>query len=159
MKDKHGEHPFGDAGQLIAFGIFLVVWALDSFLLDKTTFLSEYVPLYVRISGLIAAVAIAMSLIQGGHAATRHDEGPTRLITTGVFGYVRHPLYLGCVLVYFGLAFSTLSLASVVLAVATFVFYDFLASYEERFLESRFGDDYGSYRKKTGRWFPRPRRG
>jgi len=33
MKEKEGEHPFGDAGQLISLGVFLVVWVGDSFFL------------------------------------------------------------------------------------------------------------------------------
>ena len=40
MKEKNGEHPFGDAGQLILLGVFLVVWVGDSFFLRKTNFLS-----------------------------------------------------------------------------------------------------------------------
>ncbi len=36
MEDKNGEHPFGDAGQLILLGLFLIVWVADSFFLKRT---------------------------------------------------------------------------------------------------------------------------
>jgi protein-S-isoprenylcysteine O-methyltransferase Ste14 len=157
MKDKHGEHPWGDTGQLVALAVFLVLWGLDSFLLHKSVFLSEYVPLFVRLSGLITSLVIAFSLVRAGHAVLDHDQGPSKVISSGAFGYVRHPLYLGCVLFYFGLAFSTLSLASIALVVAIFVLYDYLASYEERFLESKLGDEYRTYRAKTGKWLPKCR--
>ena len=35
MKEKRGEHPFGDAGQFILLGLFLVVWIGDSFFLKN----------------------------------------------------------------------------------------------------------------------------
>ena len=41
MKEKNGEHPRGDAGQLILFGLFLVIWILDSFILHRSTFLAD----------------------------------------------------------------------------------------------------------------------
>ena len=31
MKGKNGEHPFGDAGQLILLVLFLILWIADSF--------------------------------------------------------------------------------------------------------------------------------
>ena len=30
IKEKNGEHPYGDAGQLILLGFFLLVWLGDS---------------------------------------------------------------------------------------------------------------------------------
>ena len=57
MKEKNGEHPFGDIGQLILLCLFLVVWITDSFFLHKSTFLSEHFPLYIRL------VILALSFI------------------------------------------------------------------------------------------------
>jgi protein-S-isoprenylcysteine O-methyltransferase Ste14 len=159
MKEKLGEHPVGDAGQIVAFGVFLVVWGLDSFLLHKSTFLSRDVPLFVRLSALIAFLAVAFSLVKAGHAVIDHAQGPSKVMSTGALRYVRHPLYLGCVLFYVGFALATLSLVSIALAFAIFVFYDYLASYEERFMESKFGDEYASYKAKTGKWLPKFRGG
>ena len=48
MKEKNGEHPFGDAGQSILLVLFLVVWFGDSFFLHKSTFLSDYVSLLIN---------------------------------------------------------------------------------------------------------------
>jgi protein-S-isoprenylcysteine O-methyltransferase Ste14 len=39
--------------------------------------------------------------------------------------------------------------------VITLVFYNYIASYEERLLEIEFGEDYVSYKKRTGKWIPR----
>jgi protein-S-isoprenylcysteine O-methyltransferase Ste14 len=36
-----------------------------------------------------------------------------------------------------------------------FVFYNFIASYEERWLKQKFGQDYLDYTAKVPRWIPR----
>ena len=39
-----------------------------------------------------------------------------------------------------------------------FAFYNFIAGYEERFLEQKFGEAYTTYKTATGKWMPRVRR-
>lgn len=158
MKAKQGEHPAGDAAQVVALGVFLVVWGLDSFLLNASTFLSAHIPLYVRLAAAAAALAVAVWLVRAGHTVIDHAQGPTGVVSTGAFGYVRHPLYLGCVLFYKALFVTTLSLVSGALVIAIFAFYNYLATYEERFLETKFDDAYRRYKAKTGKWLPRLRR-
>ncbi len=47
--DLAGEHAFSDIGQLVLFIIFIAAWILDSFVFSYSTFISDYVPLYVRV--------------------------------------------------------------------------------------------------------------
>jgi protein-S-isoprenylcysteine O-methyltransferase Ste14 len=152
---KNGEHPFGDAGQLILLGLFLFVWVGDSFFLRKSTFLSDYVPWYVRMIILGLSLVIALFLMKSGHIAARHEQRPVGVLSDGAFRYVRHPLYLGSILSYMGVAIATASLLSLILLVLIFVFYNYIADYEEKLLEERFGEEYKSYKKRTGRWVPK----
>jgi protein-S-isoprenylcysteine O-methyltransferase Ste14 len=155
MSEKNGEHPFGDLGQLILFVLFFVVWAADSFFLRKSTFLSTHIPLAIRFVASAIILGTSVYLVAQGHVVIDHRQLPKRLITTGIFAYVRHPLYLACVLFYLALAISTMSLVSLVLVAGIFIFYNFLASYEERLLEALFGEEYSTYKKRTGKWAPR----
>lgn len=157
MKEKNGEHPFGDAGQLILLAFFLVVSVGDSFFLRKSTFLADRVP-YIQLVILILSLVTAAFLFMSGHVVVSHEHRPTDVVSTGAFRYVRHPLYLGCILFYLGLAVSTVSLFSLALLVLIFVFYNYIASYEEELLVQRFGDRYRSYKKSTGKWVTRIRR-
>jgi protein-S-isoprenylcysteine O-methyltransferase Ste14 len=150
-----GEHPFSHAGQLIAFGVFLAVWGGDSFFLQKTTLLSDVIPLVLRLSLLALALGISIYLVKSGHVVVDHHERPQRVVATGAFRYVRHPIYLGTILFYLGLALATASLLSLVLLVFIFAFYDHVASYEEMWLEAEFGEEYRNYKRKTGKWTPR----
>jgi protein-S-isoprenylcysteine O-methyltransferase Ste14 len=153
MKIKEGEHPRGDLGQIVLLGLFLVVWIGDSFFWHRTTSLASRVPLGLRLVLLLAALAAAALLVRSGHAV--FDRGNEGVVSDGAFRRVRHPLYLGSVLFYVGLAVSTVSIAALVLTSGIFAFYDHIATYEERWLENRYGDAYRDYRSRTGKWWPR----
>lgn len=153
--EKNGEHPFGDAGQLILLGLFLLVWVGDSFFLEKSTFLSDYVPWYIRMIILVLSLVTAFFLAKSGHAATRHKQCAAGILSSGAFRYVRHPLYLGSILFYFGMAVSTASLFSLALLLVICVFYNYIAGYEEKLLQERFGEEYINYKKRTGKWLPK----
>jgi protein-S-isoprenylcysteine O-methyltransferase Ste14 len=155
MKEKNGEHPFGDVGQLILLVLFLFVWGTDSFFLHKSTFLSHYLPLYLRLSIPTLSFALALYLFRSGHSAVSRYQRPHNVLTVGAFHYVRHPLYLASILIYFGLTVSTTSLYSFAFLGGVFAFYNHIAGYEERLLALKFGKEYGNYRKKTGKWLPK----
>lgn len=155
MKENNGEHPFGDSGQLVLLVLFLLIWVVDSFFLRISTFLSDDISLYIRLVILGLILVTAVYLIRSGHAVVSHGQHPSGVVSTGAFQYVRHPLYLGSIMFYLGLAVSTASLFSLVLVVLIFIFYNFIASYEEKLLEDRFHEEYRNYKIKTGKWVPR----
>ncbi|MFH1313638.1 MAG: isoprenylcysteine carboxylmethyltransferase family protein [Candidatus Eisenbacteria bacterium] len=154
MKEKNGEHPFGDIGQQISAGLFLIVWVVDSFLLRRTTFLAAHVPIGVRMAILVLTLITAFCLFRSGHVVVSHDRRPGGLVTTGAFEHIRHPLYLASMLAYLGVAVSTLSIFSLAMFVVIFLFHDYIATYEEQLLEAKFGEEYRIYRAKTGKWIP-----
>jgi protein-S-isoprenylcysteine O-methyltransferase Ste14 len=159
MKEKRGEHPFGDLGQLILAALFLVVWVGDSFFLHWSTFFKHRVPESVRMGLLGFALLFVLILLGTGHGVITGKERPNHVVDTGPFRYVRHPLYLAALLGYVGTAISSLSLISFALLIPIFAFYSYIASYEEKLLEARFGEAYREYERRTGKWLPRVGRG
>jgi protein-S-isoprenylcysteine O-methyltransferase Ste14 len=154
MKEKNGEHPLGDAGQLTLFGLFLVIWILDSFFWHRSTFLAEYISLVLRLIILALAIITAVYLFKSGHVVVTHDQRGIEVVSSGAFRYVRHPLYLGSILIYLGLTVSTASLFCLALLVIIVLFYNYIAAYEEKLLETKFGETYIAYENKTGKWVP-----
>jgi protein-S-isoprenylcysteine O-methyltransferase Ste14 len=157
MKEERGEHPFGDAGQLIFLFLFLMVWTGDSFLLKKATFPADLIPSSFRLVILGIALLTAACLAKSGHVVVCHERRPEHVVSNGAFGYVRHPLYLAAILSYLGLSLSTGSLFSMALLVFIFIFYNFIASYEEKLLEEKYGAEYRLYKNRTGKWIPKIR--
>jgi protein-S-isoprenylcysteine O-methyltransferase Ste14 len=151
-----GEHRWGDTGQLILLVMFLGIWVSDSFIFHYSTFLVEVVSNYIRVplAGLVLIGGWYMA--RGGMKAV---FGTTRekpeVISTGVFGIVRHPIYTGAILFYLGATVITMSIASAAFVLIIIGFYIAIGKYEERILAEEFGNDYLEYKKKTGMLFPK----
>jgi protein-S-isoprenylcysteine O-methyltransferase Ste14 len=155
VKPEDGEHPFGDAGQLILFLCFMIVWVGDSFFLRVSTFASVSLPLSIRLLVTAFAMIIAVYLAKAGHGVVNHEHRLPGVVSTGAFRYVRHPLYLASLLFYFGLGVSTACLSSFGLLMVICLFYNYIASYEEKLLVVKFGEDYLHYKNRTGNWIPK----
>ena len=89
-----------------------------------------------RFSGLVA--------IQPGHT----------LVTTGVYGVIRHPSYLGLLVNALGWGLAFRSGLGVLLAVLLVPPVLARISAEERLLASQFGAEYEAYRARTSRLIP-----
>jgi protein-S-isoprenylcysteine O-methyltransferase Ste14 len=89
-----------------------------------------------RFSGLVA--------IQPGHT----------LVTTGIYGVIRHPSYLGLLTMMVGWALAFRSLVGVLLAAVLIPFLIVRIHAEERLLQTQFGADYDAYRARTSRLIP-----
>jgi protein-S-isoprenylcysteine O-methyltransferase Ste14 len=121
-------------------------WVLDGdairwlgVLLYKTGGVLRIWPVFVlgrRFSGLVA--------IQPGH----------ELVTDGVYGIIRHPSYLGAVVMMFGWALAFRS--GVGLILAALIIPPILARIrsEEALLHAQFGEQYDAYRQHTSRLIP-----
>jgi len=148
------EAPLADTIQAILAVAFFTVWVADSFWLNWTTNYSNYVPNVTR-----TAIFFSLILVGGYLSWMAHKQifGIVRqeaeLVDYGVFRLSRHPMYLGIMIIYLGLAIYTFSLASFLAVIVIFLFYNYLASYEEKKLVEYFGDEYTNYMKKTRRWF------
>jgi protein-S-isoprenylcysteine O-methyltransferase Ste14 len=154
---KHltGEYKFGDIGQIILFVVFLIVWITDSFFFHYSDFLSRYVALYIRIP--VGAMVLTFSLyleLRSHKLIFKSDSDEPAVVRKSVYRLVRHPMYLSAVALYLGLICFTLSVAATVVFVIAFIFYHFIASYEERLLVKRFGDDYRKFQSEVPMWIP-----
>jgi protein-S-isoprenylcysteine O-methyltransferase Ste14 len=101
----------------------------------------------IRLAGVAAA----------GTVTRRRSRTVQRLVTYGIFGWMRNPLYVGNFLIWMG--FTVISGVLWFLPVAIVLFaveYTLIVRYEEGVLESIFGQEYLGYRARTSRWFPRP---
>jgi protein-S-isoprenylcysteine O-methyltransferase Ste14 len=79
---------------------------------------------------------------------------PTRaLVTTGIHGWTRNPIYLGMFLVYGGIGVATQSAWILILALPLAITIRLgVVAREEAYLERRFGDAYRDYKARVRRW-------
>ncbi len=78
-----------------------------------------------------------------------------KIIKDGIYKYIRHPGYLGEILIFFGLGFVTYSLLGILGAfiVSLMVYFGKVVPEEEYMLE-KFGKEYEEYMKETFRFIP-----
>ena len=81
-------------------------------------------------------------------------EKTTTLVTTGIYAYIRHPLYSSLLLLTWGIFFKALSLPSTALALVATTFLFATARADEAECIRFFGDDYQTYMGKTKRFIP-----
>jgi protein-S-isoprenylcysteine O-methyltransferase Ste14 len=81
---------------------------------------------------------------------------PKRLIVTGLYRYVRNPMYVAVALLIFGqgLLFGSAGLLEYGLIV-WLGFYAFVLLYEEPALRRKFGEEYEQFCAHVPRWIPR----
>jgi protein-S-isoprenylcysteine O-methyltransferase Ste14 len=64
-------------------------------------------------------------------------------------------MYLGVLLNGLAFFFTSLSVLSLMVLIAFFIFYDRMATYEEKDLIRIFGKEYIAYQKRVPKWLPR----
>jgi protein-S-isoprenylcysteine O-methyltransferase Ste14 len=81
-------------------------------------------------------------------------ERTTTLVTSGIYKYIRHPLYSSLLLLTLGIFFKNFSVAGIVLATAATVFLVFTAKADETECIQFFGSAYHEYMNKTKMFIP-----
>lgn len=81
-------------------------------------------------------------------------ERTTRLVTSGVYKYIRHPLYSSLLFLTWGIFFKNFSVAGITLVIAATVFLIFTAKADEAECIQFFGLAYGDYMQKTKMFIP-----
>lgn len=101
----------------------------------------------IRLAGVAAA----------GTVTRRRSRTVQRLVTYGIFSWMRNPLYVGNFLIWMGFTVISGVLWFIPIAIVLFAIeYTLIVRYEEGVLESIFGAEYLEYKSRTPRWIARP---
>jgi len=112
----------------------------------------------VALGGLLALTCV-LSFALVGRGTPAPFDAPRDVVAAGPHRWVRNPMYLGALLVLFGVGVLLRSPAALAVAVGFFALaHLFVLLYEEPTLERRFGASYRRYRSEVRRWLPRPPR-
>jgi protein-S-isoprenylcysteine O-methyltransferase Ste14 len=161
-KNRHGlgaEHPLCDKIQAVMVFLFFVVWGTDTlslFIFNHSTVVAGLFSYPLLIIPALFFICFGLYLITKSHKAIFGEltDRPV-LITEGVYSRVRHPMYLGILLLCLGFCFLSLSLLALGILIVFFIFYDRMAAYEEKDLERLFGEAYRTYQNHVPKWLVR----
>lgn len=107
--------------------------------------------------GLLSTLGIywLFSSIGSGITPTSATRREHKLVTHGIYHYIRHPLYTfgSSMFVAFGMMADSWIIAA--LGILTFILMAIRTPKEEANLIEKFGDEYREYMKRTGRFLPK----
>ncbi len=102
----------------------------------------------------IAAVVVARRQFGRAETSNRTSQPTTAIVTDGLYGRTRNPIYLGLALIYAGIAIAADSIWVLALLVPTLIVVRYgVIGREERYLEAKFGAPFRTYKASVRRWF------
>ncbi len=81
-------------------------------------------------------------------------ENTSILVQSGIYAYIRHPLYLSVLLLGTGIMLKDISPVQLLLGTINFIALIFTALMEEKEMIMKFGDEYRTYMKSTKMFIP-----
>ena len=81
-------------------------------------------------------------------------EKTTELVDTGIFKYIRHPLYSSLIFLTWGILLKYVTIPLFIVAIASTVFLYLTSINDEKECIAYFGDKYRDYMKRTKQFIP-----
>jgi protein-S-isoprenylcysteine O-methyltransferase Ste14 len=126
------------------------LWA---YLLDRLGLMPLAWGVYAVMVTSVALIVAGVSLVAlGWHRVYR---GRGTLVTDGIYGRLRHPQYLGLILVVVGFNIQWPTVLTLAMAPVLIVMYLRLARREDRELAAGFGDRFTAYASRVPAFWPR----
>ena len=145
----------------IPFSMFAIGW-LFGFTLPEGILWGHTLVQYIGFWGMYVGILISLTgvalVISGWNRIHKDywskDEGQGKLVTSGIYKYIRHPQYTGFFMITLGMMLEWATLPLIILYSLLLVLYYRLAKKEEKDIEQEFGREYIEYKQKTKMFIP-----
>jgi len=145
----------------IPLSMYIATWAIGT-TLPPGILWQHTLEQYIGYSGMYIGYALnligALLIIQGWTNIYKNywskEQGQGRLVTNGIYAYIRHPQYTGFMLLTLGLLVHWATIPLLIMWPILTVLYYRLAKSEEKEMEKEFGYQYLAYKKATSMFFP-----
>jgi protein-S-isoprenylcysteine O-methyltransferase Ste14 len=161
--------PKGTREKLLWFGwlIVIAVWIVQPWLVRNRLGNAALSPMQVLLHPV--ALIAGLLLIFAGYVATLwcysvmgsawrigiNPQEKNKLVTTGPFALIRHPLYAFQIVMLIGAFLLIPTPFSIAIVALHFVCVLIKAGDEEKHLENVYGDEYRKYKRESGALFPK----
>lgn len=144
---------------LLIPGLLLVVFPVWLMATNMALFsfgIMKWLAIPFWIVGTAVTIWCAWAFTVRGRGTPSPTDPPKQLVVSGLYRYVRNPIYVGVVIFLLGhvLWYPTLAILwmPIIVAVSAHLF---VILYEEPHLRKTFGAGYENYRQQVPRWMPR----
>lgn len=109
--------------------------------------------IFLSLAGMIVLI-LALLQLSDSLSPFPTPKTDAHLVTSGMYRYVRHPIYMGILVEALGVGLIMASVWKLAVTLALLILFYFKARYEEQLLQEKFAE-YREYQKKTGMLFPK----
>ncbi len=150
---------------IMAIAFLLQPFIVITVFYENKLFISESLEFWdnplISYAGIIILIVGGIVLLVSRISIGRYGSGKIvledhhELVTSGIYGYIRHPIYLGGLIGWVGLSLAFRGVFTLlVFLIIYFLLFKSRMDLEERILTSEFGQEYLSYMKRTKRLIP-----
>lgn len=146
----------------VPLSMYVIAWLFGSTLPDGILWghtLGQTIGLWGMYIGIALSLIGALLVIVGWSTIYKHywkqEAGQGKLVTQGIYGYIRHPQYTGFMLITLGMMAEWVTLPLLIMWPILGLLYYRLARREEKDMEREFGAEYVAYKAHTGMFLPR----
>ena len=108
--------------------------------------------IYFKILGLVLLSFATLIIFIARKELNRFS--PNIFISSGIFKLIRHPVYLSYCLYFLSFFLIFPSFFTLILLLGIIGYYE-TASFEEKIMINKFGENYENYKKSTGKFIPK----
>ena len=151
------EHPLWDRIQIVLIGSYIFVMLFD----NVSTLSFGYPNILERVSAYpvlllpaVFSIASGVYLVKESHAAVFAKIERPKFRDSGVYSLVRHPMYLGGLMILLGFLCVKFSMVAFAIWILYAVLCDWMANYEEKDLLRVLGNEYADYQSRVPKWLP-----
>jgi len=111
-------------------------------------------------AGILAAVGLVTFMRKGRIDKSRNDdtlfgfEKTTRVIDTGIYRYIRHPLYASLICLTWGFYFKHMTPTLLLISLVSTLFLYISSRMDEKECIAYFGEEYKNYMKRSKMFIP-----
>jgi protein-S-isoprenylcysteine O-methyltransferase Ste14 len=127
------------------------LWYFLADLTGRDFFVTIFMNFMLPISNIIIIFGI-FSIVSGWKEIFRKKG---QLVTSGIYAHVRHPQYMGLLLLTIGINVLWVTISTIILWPILAIMYFRLAKEEEKTMEEKFGEIYRKYKTRVPMFIPR----
>lgn len=133
----------------------LKYWFSDPFCIRQLiSWLFLFISLYLIVAGVILLKKRGKPIQTRDEKRLYPFEKTSELIDTGIYKYIRHPLYASLLFLTWGILLKQITILLFLISVISTIFLFLTAIFDEKECLEYFGEKYNGYMKRTKRFIP-----
>ena len=113
-----------------------------------------FISIYFVISGVVLLKKMGKPIKERNEEGLYQFEQTSELVDTGIFKYIRHPLYSSLLFLTWGIFLKNMTIETLIVSFVSTLFLFLTAIADEKECSQYFGNQYFEYIRKTKRFVP-----